>query len=170
MTSINLKKGSGAIFTDADILSVKQMADRKMQVKLETNMSIKNIGFMGSSFEKEEMSIGSELAFCRMLGFPDPVERDVVNNLYYDFEINSKTIDVKASKHMYPGAFVSYEKAQKKHADLFVLIRQKTIREYIFQGVATADELICAENFKKPYGFHFNVYYLENDKLKDLIL
>jgi len=168
--SIYLPKGTAAILTKDEIDFVVACARRKMEIKIEVGMSLTNIGFLGTSEEKEVMAIGAEFAFARMIGLTQENMPNLISNEYFDFLINGKTIDVKATKHEFGRLFIPFEKSQKRHAEIFALIRQASQNVYIFDGAATAEKLIQADNFYMPPGFRSKIYNLSFNELGDLEL
>lgn len=168
--SIHLKKGTVTRLSLADGHNVKHWSEEKMRAKIARNMRISNHGFLGSSIEKEYMSIASELAFCRLIGIDDITLEDAVNNRPYDFKVCGKTIDVKSSKYPFPILYVPVERPKSRMADIFLIIRQVDRLTYEFCGSASKDDLVREENRGKPHNFFNDVYWLDHRKTIDLIL
>lgn len=168
--SITLVKGTAAILTKDEIDFVVACARRKMEIKIDVGMSLTNIGFLGTSEEKEVLALGAEFAFARMIGLTQENMPNLISNEYFDFLINGKTIDVKSTKHEFGRLFIPYDKSQKRHAEIFVLVRQASANCYIFDGSATAEQLIQSQNFTMPLGFRSKVYNLSFNELGDLEL
>lgn len=150
-----------------DIIISKNAAVEKIRIKENLGISNRNMGFNGSIFEKEFLSICAEISFLRMLGFEKYDVCDFVNNNFYDFEFNSIKIDVKSTNHKNPRIFIPYKKAHSACADVFVLIRKVRENIYQFCGSCNKNDLVSANNFNCPSGFYENVYNMENKDLKN---
>lgn len=168
MDSIKIKKGQSIIFSDDDMEMISVIAQEKIDAKLRSGLSISNYGFQGTPLEKEAMSIGSEIAFARMIGIQDPTMRELINNNWYDFKIGDVTIDVKATKTTRKSISIPVEKAFKKHADIFVLMMQFHFCNFEFVGSIHKDDLIQANNIVRLDYWKHDTYKSSN--LKDLEL
>ena len=170
--SIILKKGQHLVFCDEEFEFFETIASRKIEAKLRAGLSIANYGFQVTSLEKETMSILAEVAFSRMMRLDDPYPDDLINNFFADFEIIGNTIDVKATRSKFPSISIPLEKAFKRHADYFVLMRQSSTTCFTFVGSIHKDELIQIDNISQPPGFTNKIYSsvnLTNLELKCIV-
>lgn len=146
-------------------MRIYEMTQEKIKAKIEYNMDQSNIGFKGSSFEKEKLSIGSEFAFARQIGLDDITATDAVNNCRYDFKLCDQTIDIKATIYKDARLFVKPEKAF--YSDWFLLFCRLDLKNFKFLGAAQKADLVNDNTLGMPRGFRGQVHYLNQDKLKD---